>query len=46
MHIEIVNTIVLLSVAQIPVVALVNGEKLPVTLPLVEVMKCRSDIYK
>ena len=35
----------LLSVAQMPIVALINGEKLPVTLPLVEVMKCRADIY-
>ena len=34
----------LLSVAQKSVVALINGEKLPVTLPLVEVMKCRADI--
>ena len=39
-----VNITVLLSVAQIPVVALTNGEKLPVTLPLVKVMKRRADI--
>ena len=34
----------LLSVIKIPVVTLINGEKLPVTLTLVEVMKCKADI--
>ena len=33
----------LLSVIKISVVTLINGEKLPVTL--VEVVKCRADIY-
>ena len=36
-YFQIVNTTVLLSVAQIPVVALMNGEQLPVTLPLARV---------
>ena len=34
----------LLSVTKISVVTLINGEKLPVTLTLVEVVKCRADI--
>ena len=34
----------LLSVIKISVVTLINGGKLPVTLTLVEVMKCRADI--
>ena len=34
----------LLSVIEISVVPLINGEKLPVTLTLVEIMKCRADI--
>ena len=34
----------LLSVIKILVVTLINGEKLPVTLTLVKVVKCRADI--
>ena len=34
----------LLSVIKISVVTLINGEKLPVTLTLVEIMKCKADI--
>ena len=34
----------LLSVIKISVFTLINGEKIPLTLTLVEVMKCRADI--
>ena len=34
----------LLSVIKISFVTLINGEKLPVTLTLVEIMKCKADI--
>ena len=34
----------LLSVIKMSVVTLINGEKLLVTLTLVEVVKCRADI--
>ena len=34
----------LLSVIKISFVTLINGEKLPVTLALVEIMKCKADI--
>ena len=34
----------LLSVIKISVVTLIDGEKLPVTLMFVEVVKCRADL--